>query len=180
MRPDPPEVHFLLGQRFECTSCGKCCAGAWNVPVNKQAREIIEETEVYAVAKKEGYIPLTVAEDGKASLGRQASGACVFLAEDDLCNLHREVGLKKKPVVCRTYPRVVTNTPDGYFVSLSFACPAVLDNQGALLTDDKGEFQELLQAFDAEVPQNVPIKEQVGIAADQELAWTDYRSLEGR
>ena len=180
MKSHLPQVHFLPGQRFECTSCGKCCASGWKVPVNKQAREIIEESQVYAEVKKEGYLPLQIADDGKASIGRQANGACVFLAEDDLCNLHREVGLEKKPVVCRTYPRVVTNTPDGYFVSLSFACPAVLDNQGVLLSEEKLEIQELLQAFDSEVPQNVPLKERVRIAADQELPWKDYRALEER
>ena len=180
MKPELPEVHFLPGQRFECTSCGKCCASGWKVPVNQQAREVIEASQVYAEVKKEGYLPLQIADDRKASIGRQANGACVFLAEDDLCNLHREVGLEKKPVVCRTYPRVVTNTPDGYFVSLSFACPAVLDNQGVLLSDETLEIQELLQAFDSEVPQNVPVKDRVSIVADQELPWEDYGALERR
>ena len=180
MNPQLPEIHLLAGQRFECTSCGKCCASRWNVPVNLQARAVIEGTQVYDTAKREGYLPLKVADDGKLSLGRQENGACVFLAEDDLCNLHREVGLEKKPVVCRTYPRVVTNTPDGYFVSLSFACPAVLDNQGTLLTEEQNELRELFQKFDSEVPQNVPVKERVNIAFGEELSWRNYQILEER
>lgn len=180
MREARPEVHFLAGQRFECTSCGKCCAGAWNVPVNSKAREVIEESQVYASGTKDGYIPLIVADDGKVSLGRQSNGHCVFLAEDNLCNLHREVGAKDKPVVCRTYPQLVTNTPDGYFVSLSFACPAVLDNQGDLLTAGKGELQELLHEFAPEVPQNTPVAAIVNLTEAQTVTWGEYKTLEGR
>lgn len=146
--------------------------------MNREARQVVEDSQVYRSTQRSGYVPLVLAEDGSASLGHRSNGDCVFLAEDKLCDLHREVGGSRKPVVCQTYPRLLTNTPEGYFVSLSFVCPAVLENSGELLSEERDELAQLLRDFHSEMPQNVPVTAEVKIAPGRSVTWDEYRSLE--
>lgn len=163
---------------FECTACGKCCKGSWNIGVDQEAYKLIQQTQSYKSKKKEGYIPLVVAEDGEASVGRKKNGACVFLDEQNLCDVHGEVGLLNKPLVCQTYPNLFTNTPDGYFVSLSFACPAVLNRAGQPMTEKRERFQTMIRESGTAVPQNMPLTDTVKLTEDRTIAWSEYRQLE--
>ena len=72
-----PQINFLPGQHFECTACGKCCKGAWNIAVDEESFRTIQQSQSFGKRKKEGYIPLTVS-DGAASVGRKETGGCVF------------------------------------------------------------------------------------------------------
>lgn len=56
-----------------------------------------------------------------------AGGRCPLLREDCLCALQLEKGHEVLPYVCRSFPRVESYQPSGYFErSLSPACEAVL------------------------------------------------------
>ena len=172
-----PQINFLPGQHFECTACGKCCKGDWNIAVDDEAFARIQKSQSYKTKKKAGYIPLTVADD-KASVGRKESGGCVFLSDDNLCDIHAELGIENKPLVCQTYPHMLTNTPEGYFVSLSFACPAVLNNAGQPMEKTRDRLAETLVRAGTAVPQNVPITGKVELAAGISVEWEDYKKLE--
>ena len=173
-----PQINFLPGQRFECTACGKCCRGAWNIGVDEVAYANIKSSTSHKRKEKQGYVPLVVAEDGQASVGRKKDGGCVFLDDNNLCDVHGELGLEKKPLVCQSYPNLLTNTPDGYFVSLSFACPAVLDNAGTLMTEKKVRFQTMIEESGKSVPQNMPLGREVKLTDDVMIQWEDYLKLE--
>jgi Fe-S-cluster containining protein len=172
-----PQINFLPGQHFECTACGKCCKGAWNIAVDDESFTRIKSSQSYEKRKKEGYIPLMLA-DNKASVGRKESGGCVFLSDDDLCDIHGELGLENKPLVCQTYPNMLTNTPEGYFVSLSFACPAVLNNAGVPMEEKRDRLAHTLAVSGTAVPQNVPIAGEVELAAGITISWEEYKLLE--
>ncbi len=172
-----PQINFLPGQHFECTACGKCCKGAWNIAVDEESFRTIQESKSFGKRKSEGYIPLTVS-DGGASVGRKESGGCVFQDDNNLCDIHGELGLEKKPLVCQTYPNMLTNTPEGYFVSLSFACPAVLNNAGTPMEEKRDHLGRMLARAGKAVPQNVPLTDRVKVAGDATVAWTEYLKQE--
>ena len=172
-----PQINFLPGQHFECTACGKCCKGAWNIAVDEESFRTIQQSKSFGKRRKEGYVPLTVS-DGQASVGRKESGGCVFQDENNLCDIHGELGLEKKPLVCQTYPNMLTNTPEGYFVSLSFACPAVLNNAGTPMEEKRDQLGRMLARAGTVVPQNVPLTGRVKVAGEATVEWTDYLKLE--
>lgn len=173
-----PSINFLPGQHFECTACGKCCKGAWNIAVDNDSFHSIKASQSFQKQSKKGYLPLVLAEDKQASLGRDSRGACVFLADDNLCEVHGELGMESKPLVCRTYPHMLTKTPEGYFSSLSFACPAVLSNSGKPIAESGPELQKMLASSNFAVPQNLPIDTQVPLTEEVTLSWSDYLRLE--
>ena len=66
--------------------------------------------------------------DDEFELARADDGSCYFL-KDGLCGIHAEQGLTAKPSVCQLYPLSLVATPDGYYVSLAFTCPAVISGR---------------------------------------------------
>lgn len=123
----PPETHF------SCTNCGKCCVYPWGISVTEREANLIAETSAYQDLEKQGFVPLPVAQESR-QVGRRDNGVCLFHS-DDGCNVHREVGLDSKPQPCQIYPFSLIRTPDGFFVSLSFSCPAVVAGRGETLTE---------------------------------------------
>lgn len=173
-----PIFHFIPGQHYECTACGKCCKGKWNIAVDQNAYDIISHSEVFRRKLEAGYLPLVVSEDKRASVGRDSSGACVFLRADNLCELHAELGEASKPVVCRTYPQVITETPDGYFVSLSFSCPAVLSQVGPPIEAQSESLKHLLLNSRTAVPQNAKVSDNIFVGNGESISWSEYVRLE--
>ena len=77
-------------------------------------------------------------------LARRDDGACVFLGDDDLCELHRHFGASTKPLMCRIYPFGFYPIGGRVAVDCSFACRAVSRDQGAPLETRTPEWSALL------------------------------------
>jgi Fe-S-cluster containining protein len=89
----PPEKRVL---RHVCTACGGCCQGV-RIPLYNDE----EVRKVQAAAKQLGVDdPI----DGRAL--RLSSGRCAFLAEDNRCRIHAELGAEHKPIPCRQFPLI--------------------------------------------------------------------------
>jgi Fe-S-cluster containining protein len=164
-------------QSFECHSCGRCCRNSWAVRVEPSAREAIATSRSAQAVRRQGYRPLLVqGAEQSVVTGRRSDGACVFLSADDLCSLHAELGAGRKPLACQLYPYSITATPEGDFVSLSFACPAVVQGRGGDLESNRRELQDLLSERSPalEVPQSVEVVQ------GRFVPWGCYRELEER
>jgi Fe-S-cluster containining protein len=168
-------LHLEAWQAFECHSCGRCCRDSWHIHVEPQARPAILASQAARRCEKEGYLPLVVLPDQTALTGRREDGACVFLDGKNLCTIHGELGGSHKPLACQLYPYTLTATPDGYFASLSFACPSVVAGPAAAKLESNRE--ELL-ALLAQRGRSGPLPERVELWPGQMLDWRQYRELE--
>lgn len=173
-----PTLQIASFQSFECHSCGRCCRNSWAIRVESGARDEIWATSVADEVVKAGYQPLLVLEDQAVVTGRKADGACVFLAPDNLCGIHAEIGKKKKPLACQVYPYGLTETPDGYFASLSFACPSVVAGLGQDLEANRRELQELLDDHGQAMSRPDSLPHQVEILQGRSIPWKEYLALE--
>lgn len=141
------------------------------------AEPAIRSSEAYRQKVRTGYLPLTVQAE-RVTLARGTDGACLFLDSDAACELHRELGGEAKPLVCQTYPYLFTETPDGVFTSLSYACPAALEGVGPLLEETRTELEALIEARWRELPQAASVGERVYVSPQHWLSWGDYLALE--
>ncbi|MCA9778343.1 MAG: YkgJ family cysteine cluster protein [Candidatus Eremiobacteraeota bacterium] len=160
-------------QRYDCLSCGKGCKKPWKIKVKPERIPGIQLTSRFQQIQKEGYTPLPIL-NGVRQVGRREDASCVFLV-DDLCAIHSELGYKAKPQICQLFPFFNVNTPGGRYYSVSFACPAVLSNQGKPV-------EEHLPSVDASLSEDnqapMPPDTIVPITERSSLAWDDYLELE--
>lgn len=136
----------------------------------------IEKSETFARLTKEGFVPLHVV-DSEARVGRQPNGVCGF-RRDDRCSIHSEMGQFAKPVVCQLYPFNAVNTPDGYYLSLSFSCPTVLDNSGTGLQEQIPELSRALGESSYFANEAMEGDTQVPLFGQESVNWGRYLELE--
>ena len=55
--------------------------------------------------------------------------------------MHATHGSDAKPLACRLFPFTFVATPTEVRVSLSFACPAVIDGEGPPLAEQRDEVE---------------------------------------
>ena len=112
-------------------------------------------------------------------MGHFEDGSCMFY-EDHGCAVHREDGFQAKPAVCQLYPLSLVNTPDGYFISLSFSCPSVIGGGGELLSQQMESIDRTLQESKLFNQPALPADTRVKLTGCRDIAWQDYLSLEPR
>ena len=134
----------LARAHYRCTGCGDCCRG-WDVPLEPGDPAAFTNFAT----------PLISAERLRGALGRSrqagidvdtlagAAGQCAALNDDQTCAIHAAHGGKAKPRACQIFPFTFVATPAGVRVGLSFACPAVVDEEGPLLDAQRGEIEAL-------------------------------------
>lgn len=165
-------LHFPLEQNYKCTSCGKCCNAQWRIGVTPEQKEVIEKTQAFQKAVKDGFQPLVVRED-KFELNRDSEGHC-FFHKNELCAIHAEVGPQAKPAACNLYPFQLVATPDGYFVSLSFSCPAVVAGVGGDSSDHREELQQIVESAPHFFPPDIQAGGDITISEEFQVPWTSY------
>lgn len=129
--------------RFQCTGCANCC-NSWPVPLNEDDVISLNSTGQELV-----YSALSSAEkqDGLQgfthALEKRDDGRCVFLSLSEACLVHETA----KPAMCKLFPYSFMDCPEGVYLGLSFASSGVLQNSGALLSEQQNELQKTLQLF---------------------------------
>ncbi|MCA9779279.1 MAG: YkgJ family cysteine cluster protein [Candidatus Eremiobacteraeota bacterium] len=171
-------LHFPEETYFSCTDCGKCCTSAWRIKVDPAKAEQIRQTQVYQHLSKEGYQPLKVIDE-EFELDRAEDGSCYFL-KDGLCGIHAEQGLAAKPTVCQLYPFSLVSTPDGYYVSLAFTCPAVISGSGAPAEEQRDSLWATVEAAPHFFPPDLSPGNKVTLTAESVTDFDRYQTLEKR
>ena len=164
-------------QAFECTGCGRCCK-PWEVSIDPEQRRLIEASAIYAAKARPGFLPLRFEDDGVAMLGERGDNACVFLAEDNLCLVHAEIGGRNKPLGCQLYPYLPVRTPDGIYAHLSFACPPVVAGLDQNVERNRQDLEQAVAYRQAQAPELTSFS--VCLHDDLEISWESYLALEGR
>jgi Fe-S-cluster containining protein len=101
---------------------------------------------------------------------------CGYLEDDLLCGLHRHIGVGAKPNTCRVYPFIISQTPDGYYVGLSFSCTAARDNSGRPIAVHEADLQSYVAAGTAV---NVVSSDGLVVHGQWFTRWSDYLQFEG-
>lgn len=144
----PLEILDLKDQRYSCHGCGDCCRD-FSVQLRD---EDLERLGTQGWEEKLGQ-SVTVEFRGRRYLRQQADGACLFLQEDGLCQIHGEFGFHEKPVACRLFPFNLAPDATGTHAGLNFACQSVRANRGASLESHRDDLRRALR----EVPESKAI-----------------------
>lgn len=137
---------------YECIQCGKSCLH-WNVYVD--------------AVESAGKSWRLQAEGVRLRLIQDERGRCLELSESNQCRIHED-----KPAVCRQFPFVLAQSPDGVHVGVSFRCSAVLQRR-------RVEWSEHLDDLQALLARGVP---KIGFEPVQlgpfQLDWNTYKQWE--
>jgi Fe-S-cluster containining protein len=169
-------IHLPALQNFNCTSCGKCCRTDWRIKVHDLEAKTIESLEIFKKVQREGFHPLTVVED-QLQLARRDNLDCFFL-EEERCLIHQEGGPSAKPAPCRLFPFQLVGTPDGYYVSMSFSCPAVISGCGEPTDHSLEDLKLTVQESPHFFPPELDTSHLVTVATDVKLPWEAYLEYE--
>lgn len=129
-----PEI--LARQRYSCNQCSKGCR-SFLVGLRPAEAEAIEKLDDWRakLGVSELFKQSPLVRRTKLSLAKRADGRCVFLGDDNLCEIHRRFGLRAKPFACQLYPFVLTPVAGVWRVGLRFDCPQVCRSEGAMLSE---------------------------------------------
>jgi Fe-S-cluster containining protein len=138
----------------------------------------IQNLDCYDQIEKSGYQPLKLGESD-FQIGRRENGECQFWKGGG-CEIHREAGGARKPSVCQLFPFGLVNTPDGYFVSLSYSCPTVLANSGPPAERLREDIvQAVSSASHLDNAKLIP-DSQFRLTAERKIGWSEYLQIEKR
>lgn len=126
-------LHTPPGLNYHCIQCGLSCGMYDEIYVDEATQERLPGLDLSGLLPEEvadqDYLLPGVSRPEKKIM-RKHCGKCVFLQEGKLCGIHGRHGYDAKPIVCRTFPYRYVDTPEGVYAGLSFACTAVLANEG--------------------------------------------------
>ena len=176
--PDPASVlHFSSTQRYDCIQCGRSCQAGWDIAVEEPVRQrleghvltlrVIQERGAALLEKKQGYVLNMTPENPR----------CGFLEPDLLCGIHRHLGVEAKPNTCRLFPYILSSTPEGVYVGVSYSCSAARQNSGRLLAEHAADIQQLM-ALGTTV--NVIHDDGLVVHGSWFTSWGEYRAFEDR
>lgn len=131
--PDLAErpVRVVDDARHDCLRCGACCHYA--VPVSPEERRRLEAVDWPAGLLSEASGRLCQLRPGlqwgrlETTIATRSDPVrCIFLDEQNLCQVHLRLGAEAKPFVCRLFPLAFpVVAPDGILFSLTFECPHI-------------------------------------------------------
>jgi lysine-N-methylase len=86
-------------------------------------------------------VATTAPYPGGRQLAKQSDGSCVFLQEDGLCLIHKELGFAAKPLICRMFPLQLIPHEKQAVLTLRRACPSAAADKGQPLTQQLTDAQ---------------------------------------
>lgn len=173
--PTEPRIVNPLQQNFSCDNCGFCCSN-WKVKVDPEKIPELEATDAYRAVKASGYVPLRVLDEDTATTMRP-DGFCAF-HDGGGCSIHREKGMEAKPTVCQMFPFSLVNSPDGYYLSLSFSCPSVLKGTGQPVSQQVDSLQKAVSASSFFVNGPMDSESHVALTSKRAISWPQYLTVE--
>jgi len=176
----PQKLHF------SCHMCSGCCRN-WDVRVSQAEVDRFRDHDWKSTRPRfEGREILEDAGNGLQKLAH-VEDACIFLDEDNLCAIHKELGADAKPFMCKHFPYHLTDTPEGVIVSLDFGCPTVVADEGAPIESHAGDVRARIEEWGevgAHLRLGMPLatlsagEPRVEARKRAPLGWADYLVLE--
>ncbi|MCA8924859.1 MAG: YkgJ family cysteine cluster protein [Planctomycetes bacterium] len=159
---EPRKLALAKGVRYTCKRCGDCCR-TLPVPLTPQdvARLDAHDWTATSLGLRGAVVHTAQAPRGVwgPHTARTPDGACVFLAEGNVCEVERTLGRDAKPLACRRYPFAYAPGSEGKlaFVGAEFTCSAVAANSGKPLASHRKLALELLEEGPALAAPSEPV-----------------------
>ncbi|WP_299809715.1 flagellin lysine-N-methylase [uncultured Shewanella sp.] len=115
---------------FSCIGgeCEDSCCYGWSIHIDKQSyKKTLAHSELKALAKT-ALKKVKKSEQIWAQAVLNEEGACGFLDENNLCQIHAKAGEALLSNTCKTYPRMAHMRGGDRYDSLSLSCPEAARN----------------------------------------------------
>ncbi len=170
----PDDVGYI------CHQFGDCCREKWSVPVTPEESARLDTLASSGqLADQLRGLPPTVEHDHECRTFSRRGCDCVFLGSDNLCSLHARFGADAKPDVCRLFPYLFTETPDGVVVGYSFVCHTVREGLSERTHAPEAELGDTLARARREARVHYRrIALPLGFHADHAVGWDGYLAVE--
>ncbi|GIU37817.1 flagellin lysine-N-methylase [Shewanella schlegeliana] len=115
---------------FSCIGgeCEDSCCYGWNIHIDKQSyKKTLAHSELKVLAKT-ALKKVKKSEQVWAQAVLNEEGACGFLDENKLCQIHAKAGEALLSNTCKTYPRMAHMRGGDRYDSLSLSCPEAARN----------------------------------------------------
>ncbi|GIU22973.1 flagellin lysine-N-methylase [Shewanella sp. MBTL60-007] len=115
---------------FSCIGgeCEDSCCYGWSIHIDKQSyKKTLAHSELKTLAKT-ALKKVKKSEQIWAQAVLNEEGACGFLDENNLCQIHAKAGEALLSNTCKTYPRMAHMRGGDRYDSLSLSCPEAARN----------------------------------------------------
>ena len=141
---DTPRLQVIdQDANFSCGACSLCCQQPYAILMEKEKLAALDEHGFPShpqLQNRELYHESRDAPEGFVVLNKkEGSTHCVFLGEDGLCIIHKELGAEAKPRGCSKFPYSISPTFVEDRISLDFGCPTVQADEGRPLSEQKDD-----------------------------------------
>ncbi|MCA9520152.1 MAG: YkgJ family cysteine cluster protein [Myxococcales bacterium] len=185
-RPSAPRrLLFHEQARHLCQASGSCCGHTDIGPIPEARRKRILAVdwtpEMPWIASNDELFKTYTLADGRDVTVIQRdpeTNYCRFLQPDRLCAVHRHRGYEAKPLICRQFPFVFSETPEGIAVSIQMECREYLAAKHASAPLESDREAELWQLIDQGATKH-SVPQVIDIDGHASLAYADYLELEG-
>lgn len=165
---------------FSCGGCTNCCTQPYAVIIEKEKAAALEQHDFSSWPQLQGrklFSDDKDAPEGYFVLSKQPdSTRCVFLADDGLCIIHKELGAEAKPTPCRKFPYHVSSTYTEDRVSLDFGCPTVQKNEGTPLVSQIDDIRTVAPPREIDLYPDV----QIALTEATKISQDEYNALVDR
>ena len=164
---------------FSCGSCTKCCNQPWATIIEEEKAKALDPALFSAYPQLAGKTfykkSKDVAEGHYVLSKKEGSNYCLFLDDDGLCIIHKELGPEAKPHPCLKFPYHSSTTFVDDRVSVDFGCPGAQRSEGTPLVAQQQELQALLPVSESPAMNDamVPLTATAEITHDQYDALMD-------
>lgn len=115
------EYKISFYDQFKCTAdkCSLTCCSGWDISVDDTTYEKWNESSRYCSS--------CMSNDGSRIINKNTEDDCPFLDKDKLCLIVKKNGDEYLSETCRMFPRIINRYDDRKEMSLSCACPEVVE-----------------------------------------------------
>jgi Fe-S-cluster containining protein len=179
-------ILYPLDLHFSCHTCAGCCRGLDVYLSDDEAKRFTQLDWPTLRPRLAGRDLMRPAGEGLYKLEHMGD-ACVFLDEDNLCAIHKELGLEAKPFMCKQFPSYLGSTPEGIIATFDFACPVVVADEGAPIQQQEHEIRTRIAEWQVVGPALRGAIAGATLGGEEPhvlarrgvpLAWADYLALE--
>ncbi|MFT5788557.1 MAG: lysine-N-methylase [Shewanella sp.] len=129
--------------QFSCigSDCEDSCCYGWNIIIDKQSyKKTLAHKELKSLAQT-ALKKVKKSEQQWAQVVLDSKGACGFLDDKQLCQIHAKAGEDLLSHTCKTYPRMSHMKDGDRYESLSLSCPEAA--RTILLKPDAFQFERM-------------------------------------
>ncbi|REJ95205.1 MAG: YkgJ family cysteine cluster protein [Planctomycetota bacterium] len=182
---DTPRLQVIdQDANFSCGACSLCCQQPYAILMEKEKLAALDEHGFPAhprLQNRKLYHESKDAPEGYVVLEKkEGTTHCVFLGDDGLCIIHKELGADAKPRGCSKFPYSISPTFVEDRISLDFGCPTVQADEGRPLAEQKDDIARTCRIANAGVYPDATVRLGGGISvphAEYEALMDDIRDI---